>query len=112
MNPTDGVTQTEIDALNPLEVLGNDPELVRQLSTPGGVISRVLSFAFPMAGFILFVMLVWGGFEILTEAKNQKMENGKKRITAAVMGFLMLFISYWIIQIVFLVFGVENTIFA
>ncbi|MBD3250847.1 MAG: hypothetical protein GF381_04760 [Candidatus Pacebacteria bacterium] len=74
---------------------------------PAGVINRALTFLFPLAGLILFVMLVWGGFEMLTGAASKKsQDSGKQRITAALIGFLLLFSSYWIVQIVEAITGV------
>lgn len=94
------------DTLNPL-VISNSP-YTADLSTPGGIISRVLLFLFPLAGLILFVMIVWGGFEILAKASESKkaLDAGKNRITAAIVGFLLLFASYWLVQIAEVIFGI------
>ena len=103
------INDYSLDTINPLEV-GNttNTSLADQLSTPGGILSRVLEFAFPLAGLILFVMIVWGGFETLAGSATKKsVESGRKRITAAILGFILLFASYWIIQIIQLVFGVQ-----
>jgi hypothetical protein len=101
------VNRDTLDALNPLTQLGN-PGVTGQLNTPGAVISRFLtSFAFPIAGLILFIMLVWGGFEILSGAASKKsMDAGRQRIQSALLGFFLLFISYWIVQLIEYVFGV------
>jgi hypothetical protein len=78
------------------------------LSSPGGIISAAMPYLFSIAGLILFVMIVWGAFEIMTGATDPKnAESGKKRITAAVTGFLILFLSYWIGQIIQYVFGLN-----
>lgn len=78
------------------------------LSTPGGILSTLLPFLFAFGGIILFVMLVWGGFEILFGAAEPKsQEAGKQRITAALLGFLLLFASIWIAQIAEVIFGVN-----
>lgn len=101
-----GVTNATFDELNPLKTSGS--EQAQQLSTPGGIISRVLEFAFPIAGLILFVMIVWGGFEILTGAADKKsLDAGKQRISAAIIGFVLLFVSYWIIRIIEEVLGIK-----
>ena len=99
------VTNDVFDLLNPLKFTNSDQ--ADALSTPGGILSRVLFFAFPIAGLILFVMIVYGGFEMLSGATSKKsMDSGRQRITAAVGGFFMLFVSYWIMQIIERVFGV------
>lgn len=105
------------DQFNPLS-LGANPDITsadkvknpRQipLSTPAGILSEVLKYGIPIAGLLLFVMLVWGGFEILSSAASSgKKDAGKQRITAAVIGFILLFASYWIVQLIQVVFGVN-----
>jgi len=100
-----GPTSETFRNLNPLN--RGDAAIAARLSSPGGIIGRVLLFAFPLAGLILFAMIVWGGFEMLTGAASSKgMDAGKQRVTNAIIGFIILFSSYWIIQIVQTVFGI------
>src|SRR3990172_10870825 len=89
------VTDPVLDFFYSLKI--SNSELEEELSTPPGVISRVLSFAFPLAGIILFLMLVVSRFQILMAAGNdKKMQAGMQRATYAVIGFMLLFASYWI----------------
>lgn len=97
-----GPTSDNFRDLNPLA----NSEHVGDLSSPGGIVSRLLLFAFPLAGLILFVMIVWGGFEMLTSAASKGIEAGKQRVTAALIGFTLLFVAYWVFQIVEVIFGV------
>jgi hypothetical protein len=63
----------------------------------GTILSALLPYLYVAGGFILFIMMIWGGFEMLTGATEQKsQEAGKQRITTAVIGFILLFVSYWI----------------
>lgn len=99
------VDDNVLDQINPLKI-GNSP-IAEDLSTPGGILSQVLTFAFPIAGLILFIMIVWGGFEILSQSATKKStEAGRQRITSAIIGFGLLFASFWIIQIIEQVFGI------
>lgn len=104
----DEVTRETFRSLNPLVFLDASPDLHDEgRLNVAGVINRALKFIFPIAGLILFVMIIWGGFEILTGADNQKsLEAGKQRITAAIIGFFLLLASYWIIQIIEYITGV------
>lgn len=109
INPFDaiqGPTDETFDALNPLVTEGSP--VAEQLSTPGGIVSRVLEFLFPIAGLVLFVMLIWGGFEILVKSSQgtKGLDAGKNRITAAIVGFLLLFATYWMAQIIETIFGI------
>jgi hypothetical protein len=99
------VTGETLSSLNPLAIGGSSLDL----STPGKIISRALgSFVFPIAGIILFVVLVLGGFQMLTGAASSKgMEEGKQKITSAILGFIILFAAYWIAQLLELIFGIS-----
>lgn len=104
-DPLQGPTSATFDTLNPFIIGGS--QQAETLSTPGGVISRLLQFSFPLAGLVLFVMLVWGGAEILMGAANKKsVDAGKQRLTSALVGFALLFSTYWIAQILEYVFGI------
>lgn len=94
-----------LDSLNPLKILNGDTSL----NTPGAIISKAMNtFIFPIAGIILFLMLVFGGFQMLLGATNSNaIEEGKKRVTTAAVGFIILFASYWIIQLVEMIFGIN-----
>lgn len=114
----EGPNAETFNAINPLRLGGGDTldiphdtytssRYANLLSSPGGIISRMLQFIFPIAGLILFVMLVWGGFEMLVGAPSKKSTDaGRQRVGAALVGFLLLFSGYWIWQIVQVVFGV------
>lgn len=101
-----GVTKSMLDNFNTAIFDGSAPDV--SLTTPRGILGRLLPYLFTIAGLVLFVMIIWGGFEMLTGAANPKsQEAGKQRITAAVIGFLLLFSSYWLAQIVQAIFGVS-----
>lgn len=81
---------------------------VVSFSRPAGVLNALIPYLFTFAGLILFVMLLWGGFEMLSGAATpQSQEAGKQRITAALTGFALLFMSYWFAQIVEYIFGLN-----
>ncbi len=99
------VTKEVLDMFNPIK----DSTHPEKLETPGAIISFFLAdFAFYLAGLILFVMLVWGGFEMIAGATNKKsLDAGKQRVTAALIGFLILFSVYWLAKILESVFNIE-----
>jgi hypothetical protein len=103
--------------VNPLTVTGNsNPALnfitgvlnVWRFGTPGGFLSQLFPYLFTIAGLIMFFMFVWGGFEMIYRQDDPKVfEVGRNRATAAVIGFFLLFCSYWIAQLVEVIFGVS-----
>lgn len=99
------VDSVTLDQLNPLKQYSTKAD---KLSTPGGIISEILRFAFPIAGIILFVMLILAGLKMLTGATNSKnIDEGKQMITTAVLGFIILFAAYWIAQLLEIIFGIK-----
>jgi hypothetical protein len=108
--PDQRLEKETLDALNPIKQFGEDEEFNAALEAnpAGALMSRVLVFAFPIAGLILFVMLVWAGFEMLAGAATKKsLDAGRQRATAAIIGFILLFISYWLVKILEAAFGVR-----
>ena len=78
--------------------------------TPADVITAILPFVFVIAGLILFVMFIFGGFTIFTSTGNpEKIKQGQGIIVNALIGFLVIFAAYWIIQILETTLGFKIT---
>jgi uncharacterized membrane protein YphA (DoxX/SURF4 family) len=72
------------------------------------LINRSLPFVFYLAGLLLFIMLIIGGFGMLTSGGSpDKMKAAQGKITSAVIGFVIVFISYWLVRILEIVFGIQ-----
>ncbi|MGD8744554.1 MAG: hypothetical protein PVJ52_03105 [Candidatus Woesebacteria bacterium] len=74
------------------------------------LVSIILSNAVVFAGIILFLLLIFGGISIIIGAGRSNPENvekGKNAITAALLGFAIVFVAYWIIQIVEVITGLR-----
>lgn len=81
-----------------------------QFANPGALISVILKNVYVAAGVLLFVLLIFGGFSIIMGAGQndpKKVGQGQKAATTAVIGFLIIFASYWIIQIIQKLTGLE-----
>lgn len=64
--------------------------------------------AFIIAGLIFLFLLIGGGFAIIASGGNAKnMEQGKNQIVTAVLGLVVIFAAYWIVQIIELFTGVQ-----
>lgn len=73
--------------------------LDNRFTSLASIVSAALPLIFPIAGFILLIYLIWGGFSYLTSMGDpKKAEAGKNRITYAVLGFFIIFAAYWITQ--------------
>lgn len=90
-------TGFDLDSVDPLR---------ERFATIGSVVSELLNYVYPLAGLLLFVMLLLGGFDLLTSGGDpEKVKKGQGKITSAVIGFAIIFLSYWIIQIIQVIFG-------
>jgi len=77
--------------------------------TLGGIVSVILKNVYVLAGIALFVLLIFGGFAIIMGAGSgdqKKTAQGQQAVTSALIGFLIVFTSYWIIQIIQKVTGI------
>lgn len=76
--------------------------------TVGGIFSKILPYIYTVAGLILLFMLIMGGLGLMTAAGDpKKMEASQGRITAALIGFLIVFISYFVVQLVEIMLNVQ-----
>lgn len=76
----------------------------------GDLVSLLVSNAFVLAGLLLFFLMIGGGISMIAGAGQNNPESvakGQKAVTAALVGFLIIFASYWIIQIIEYVTGLE-----
>lgn len=85
-------------------------EPAQRFGTVGSLVSILLPNIYILAGVLLFFLLIAGGIGIITGAGGgdpQRTGQGRKAVTAALIGFLIIFASYWIIQIIEIVTGVD-----
>lgn len=77
-------------------------------STLGAVVSALLPYVLTAAGLVSFVFILFAGFQFLMSQGNPKqVEEARKKLTEAIIGFIVVFSSYWIIQIVEKILGVS-----
>lgn len=76
-------------------------------SSPADFFNKlILPNMYIFAGLIFLVLLVGGGLTVIMGAGDTKgTEKGMQTIKTAIAGLLIIFASYWIIQIVELVIG-------
>lgn len=81
---------------------------VTTLTDVGTLTTRVASNLYLLAGIVSFALFMWGGFEYIRGAGSDDRDaigRGKRIIYWAILGFLIIFSSYWIIQIVEIITG-------
>lgn len=83
--------------------------LNQNLTSLGGIINTVVPYLFGAAGLLLLLYLIWGGFSYMLSGGDPKaVESAKQKITNAVIGFVIIFVAYWLVQILGMVFGITQ----
>ncbi|OGG03940.1 hypothetical protein A2W14_05740 [Candidatus Gottesmanbacteria bacterium RBG_16_37_8] len=73
------------------------------------LVNNAVPLILALAGIALLLYLIWGGFDFLTSMGDpKKTEMGKTKITQAIIGFFIIFTSYWIVQLVAYLFGLKG----
>ena len=81
-----------------------------ELENVGGLVSTILQAGIAIAGIVLLFLLVGGGIAIISGAGNDNPEQaakGKQAVTSALIGFIVVFASYWIVQLIELITGIN-----
>ncbi|OGK34584.1 hypothetical protein A3A93_02955 [Candidatus Roizmanbacteria bacterium RIFCSPLOWO2_01_FULL_38_12] len=96
-------TGTPVTIVGPLQGIDKLTDLLNV------IINVVL---FPLAGVIVFFILIWGGYDLMmSQGEAEKIQSGRNKITTAIIGMVLLTISYLITKIIGYVFGLGGGVF-
>jgi hypothetical protein len=74
----------------------------------GSVVSAALPYVYVIAGLAMLLMIISGGITLMTAAGDPaKSKSGYGQVTAGIVGFIIIFVAYFVAQIVQVVFGVK-----
>lgn len=66
----------------------------------GEVVGKAIPYVLTFAGVGLLLMIISSGLTLMTSVGDaKKMEAGKGRLTNAIVGFIVVFAAYWIVQL-------------
>lgn len=86
----------------------------QNLNSISDIVSIFLNIAFALSGLILLFFFIMGGIGMISSAGQsdpQKAEQAKKTITSAIIGFVIVFTSYWIVKLIGSLLGISDLIF-
>jgi ABC-type Na+ efflux pump permease subunit len=75
-------------------------------STPADLINVLTNNLMVLAGIILFFMIILAGFKFLQDTAKGK-EEAAKIMKTAIIGFIVMFSAFWIVQIIKVITGTE-----
>jgi hypothetical protein len=91
-----------------LEQLIHENGISIGINSFGDIVNIVVRNAFVFAGIISFILLIFGSFQFIVSAGDaKKAEKGREAITGAVLGLLIVFGSFWIVQIIQKITGIN-----
>ncbi|MCL4208728.1 hypothetical protein KJZ63_03825 [Patescibacteria group bacterium] len=71
--------------------------------------NKALQFVLVIAALLVFLYLIWGGIEWITSGGDKgKTESARNKITAAVIGLIVVAASFAILQLALTFLGVGN----
>jgi hypothetical protein len=77
--------------------------------TISDIINVLLPYIFTGAGLVLLLYLLYGGFHLIFSGGDPKaIQEAKGKIVNALIGFIIIFAAYWIVQIAGKVLGIEG----
>ncbi len=75
----------------------------------GSIISNLLPYIFTIAGILLLIYLIFGGFQLMLSRGDPKAaQSARSHITNALIGFIIIFIAFWVVQIFGRIFGLQG----
>lgn len=81
-------------------------------STPSSWIGMSLRYIYGAAGIILLLNVISSGLKMMTSKGDAKvMQAAQSKLTTSAIGILILFVSYWIVQIVMTFLGINTRLF-
>lgn len=72
------------------------------------IIRNAITFIFTFASVALVLVFMWGAVDWITSGGDkEKVSNARKKITAAIIGFIILSLSFFIISVIGVMFGIN-----
>ncbi len=83
---------------------------LKELTGVGSLVTTIIQIAFALAGILFIVLLIVGGIGMIAGAGQDNPEQaakGKQAATSALIGFIVVFVAYWIVQLIEVLTGIS-----
>ena len=81
---------------------------IKEFESLGAIVSSFLPYVLVLAGLVLLFLLITAGFQYLTSGGDPKStQSAQQKMTSAVVGFVLLFVAYWLFQILGILMGLD-----
>jgi|SRR5581483_2289679 len=80
-------------------------------TTIGSILSAAIPWIFTISGMALLVYLIFGGLQLMLSRGDPKnTQAAKSHITNALIGFIIIFVAYWVIQLFGNILGLKGVL--
>jgi hypothetical protein len=86
--------------------LSDDTPVSEVYTNPAFLVNLLVRNIFIIGGVVLFIMIIIAGFKFVTKGKEGAQE-AQQMLTYSVLGFIIMFSAYWIVQIIALLTGAD-----
>ena len=77
--------------------------------TLGAIVNAVLPYVFTIAGLAVLLYLIYGGYHYIVAMGDPKgLKEAQGKIVNALIGFIIIFLAYWIVEILGIVLGIPG----
>lgn len=108
--PTVTPTMTQVEeveiSLGEKLILKDGTPVKDVFNSTDDMLNLIVKVLFVGAGLVLFVMIIGAGIAMI-QGGGKDAEKAKTTMTSAVLGFIIMFAAYWIMQIIQLLTGIN-----
>lgn len=74
----------------------------------GDIINIIIPYVFYGTGIALLIILIMGGLSLMVSGGDpKKIQAAKGKITSGLIGFLIIFLAYWLVQLAYMILGIQ-----
>jgi RsiW-degrading membrane proteinase PrsW (M82 family) len=83
------------------------PTVAATYNNPAALVDILVNNLFPLAGILFLFIILFAGFKFIYQGTKGK-DEAKQIIETAIIGFVVMFSAYWVLQIVRVVTGIDT----
>lgn len=87
--------------------LSNGQKVSDVFQKPSDMLNLIIKVVFVAVGLILFVLVIISGLSMIAAGTTDSKDKAKGTLTSALIGFIVIFAAYWIMQIIQVLTGTD-----
>lgn len=87
--------------------LNNGQKVSEVFNTPASMVNLLVRVVFVAVGLILLFLIIFSGLSMVAGGTSDNKDKAKSTMTSALIGFIVIFGAYWIMQIIKVLTGAD-----